>query len=157
MKLGACIALAAFGLLLTPLAAQEGSRAIVHKQLSVVATNDDWASTHVKLEPGGLVVVLAEGQVALGGLAAAVDAEGQATSPTFPGLGGGTLVGKVGTGSAFRVGKRGAFEVGKDQAGTLKLRIYDSDYTDNKGTLAVRVIYMPPGTLPEAESVPEEE
>lgn len=121
----------------------------VHRKLMVAAINDDWARTGIVVEPGQLVVIIAEGKVKLRTIN-----EGDGVGPQGMDNGSGRLEGKIGGASPFFVGSSIAFYA-KD-SGMLKLRIKDKRYDDNMGGFNVKVLVMKPSEIPPATDVPAE-
>jgi len=119
----------------------------VHRKLMVAAINDDWARTGIVLEPGQLVVIIAEGTVKLRTVN-----EGAGVGPQGMDNGSGRLEGKIGGAAPFFIGSSIAFYA-KD-SGMLKLRIKDKRYDDNMGGFNVKVLVMKPSEIPPATDVP---
>ena len=120
-------------------------------QFQLAAGNDEWTTTGLKLAAGDLVVIFATGTVRVGQVAGEVDANGHGRQVN--GLG--YIEGKVGAGSPFAVGGRFAFTA--DQTGTLKLRVYDTNYADNSGAFTVTVIRILASQIPPIEPFTPEE
>lgn len=134
---------------LTSGGAHGAGRGIEHRQVTVEAANDEWTSTDLKLQQGDLLVVLATGTVTVGSLLGEVGPDGVAGTRT----GEGTLQLKVGASTTFKVGSN--FTV-TDQVGTVKVRVSDSKYADNKGQFAVRLIQIPEDVVPPAKPIAAE-
>jgi len=140
------IALAALVALAFPASAADTP---VHRKLKVAAIDDDWTRTGIVLEPGQLVVIIAEGTVKLRSYN-----DSQSIGPTGMDNGSGRLEGKIGGAMPFVVGSSIAFYA-KD-SGMLKLRIKDKRYDDNMGGFDVKVLVMRPSEIPPATDVPAE-
>jgi hypothetical protein len=124
------------------------ARRMIHKRVGVVAANDDWSRTGLRVEPGDVVVFFAQGTVRVAERAKPVEANGNYS-------GDGRLEAKVGSGPAFPVGKSYAFSSG--DRGIVKLRVSDSRYDDNTGGFEVSVLLIPAAIIPEAVPVDESE
>ncbi len=120
--------------------------AVIRVQATVEGTNDEWTSTGVKLEKGDLVLVEATGEVN------GTTAVGALSSPSLSSAY--CLTFKVGTGAAQYLGDVATL-VAAD-AGLLKLRVNDKDFTDNKGKFTAVVTVLRSSALPAAEAVKAE-
>jgi hypothetical protein len=120
------------------LQAQSG---IIHEQVEVAATNDEWTPTSVTVARGDIILVLARGRIRVGQFV------GEAGPAGIVSSGDGALHLKIGVGAGQRVGER-AFLVA-DQPGQVKLRIHDSRRDDNSGSFQVNVIFIPAAAIPE--------
>ena len=138
---------------LLPAAAQQGGTGITYKQVTVVATNDEWTSTRIKVDSTGVAIIIAEGKVSISSTGGSYDANGGRTSENQ--ITTAELIGKIGTGSSFAIGKK--FVLASPESGTLKLKVHDGQYNDNSGAFTVHVIYLPYAALPEAEKVVADE
>jgi hypothetical protein len=123
----------------------------VHRKLKVAAINDDWTRTGIFLDPGQLVVIIAEGTVKLRSYR---DGEGESVGPQGLDNGSGRLEGKIGGAMPFVVGTSIAFYA--KEPGMLKLRMKDKRYDDNIGGFDVKVLVMKPSQIPPATDVPAE-
>jgi hypothetical protein len=114
---------------------------IVHEEIAVDGRNDEWTSAQVKVTPGDLVLVFARGKVKVGNFLGAVGPKGANS-------GEGRLEMKVGTGTVTTVGERwvGAFR----QTGSVKFKVYDTNYRDNEGSFHVHLVIIPAGAFPPA-------
>ena len=121
----------------------------VHRKLKVAAINDDWTRTGIVLEPGQLVVIIAEGTVKLRTVN-----DGGGVGPQGMDNGSGRLEGKIGGATPFLVGSSIAFYA--KEPGMLKLRIKDKRYDDSMGGFDVKVLVMKPSEIPPATDVPAE-
>jgi hypothetical protein len=129
--------------------AQRKCDAIQSRKLTLDARNDEWVSTGLHVQRGDLVLVFAAGQVTVGAFTGKVDAEG-AGKKDGPGYG--RVEMKVGTGTVVKTGKRWVGTFDEDSA-SVKLRVWDTDYHDNKGQYAVVVLVIPSGAIPEPTEV----
>jgi hypothetical protein len=118
---------------------------LVHHKLMVAAVNDDWTRTGIVLEAGQLVVIMADGT-------AKVRSYGSGVGPQGLDNGAGRLEGKIGQAPAFLVGTSVAFYAKEE--GPLKVRIKDSNYTDNVGGYTVDILVLKPVAIPPATTVP---
>lgn len=118
---------------------------LVHRKLMVAAINDDWTRTGLVLEPGQLVVIMAQGK-------AKVRPYGDGVGPQGLDNGAGRLEGKVGQAPPFLVGTSIAFYAKEE--GPLKLRIKDSRYDDNVGGYEIDILVLKPVAIPAATTVP---
>ena len=118
----------------------------VHRKLKVASINDDWTRTGIVLEPGQLVVIIAEGTVKLRSTG------DERVGPQGMDNGSGRLEGKIGGAIPFFVGSSIAFYA--KEGGMLKLRIKDKRYDDNMGGFDVKVLVMKPSEIPPATDVP---
>lgn len=118
---------------------------LIHRRLMVAAVNDDWTRAGLMLEPGQLVVIMAQGN-------AKMRPYGDGVGPQGMDNGAGRLEGKIGQVPPFLVGTSIAFYA-KDP-GQLKLRIKDSRYDDNMGGYTVDILVLKPVAIPAATSVP---
>lgn len=135
--------------LVGPARAEMGSCGIVHKALQVSGRNDEWTAADVKIKPGDRVLVVASGKVKVGGFLGAVSADGNGAPHNNDGPG--RLEMKVGTGTVISVGKRWFGDA--EEAGAVKFRVRDSDYSDNGGAFDVEIIVIPPSAIPQAIKV----
>lgn len=118
---------------------------IIHGVIAVAAVNDEWTATSIKVVPGDILLTLEQGnQVVVGTYLGAVSANG-----TNEGIG--VLQLKIGTGAARTIGAQGFVVV--NEAGVVKLKIYDTKYQDNSGEFRVSVIRIPGALIPEPEDV----
>jgi len=107
-----------------------------------VQANQAWTDTGVTVRRGERIRFVASGEIVYGG--------GQRTGPggnaamkspayPMPGLGVGTLIGRVGNGPAFPIGGAGQ-TVGMAAAGRLQLGINDDQFGDNSGAYRVQIV-----------------
>jgi hypothetical protein len=156
MRYLGAIAIAIFSLPM--ISSAEGDARIVHKQLTIAGTNDEWTNTTVKVDSGNVVLIFAQGQVTIAS-DEVVGPDGRQnvsylSAPTNTPMTG-MLVAKIGTGTMFTIGKNASFIA--QRSGTLKLRVHDTNYNDNGGSFEVNLIYLPTGALPPADVVAEAE
>lgn len=112
--------------------------------LSVPGTNDEWTVSQTVVSRGDFVILSAEGRVKIGNWIGMRDADGVTGSQGECGtkrLSEGTLTAKIGAGAPFAVGKAHMFQATSD--GPLKLRVHDTDYSDNEGSLTVTIRHVP--------------
>lgn len=120
------------------------SSKITHGVIAVAAVNDEWTATSIKVLPGDILLTVEQGnQVVVGSYLGAVDANGT--------KGVGVLQLKIGTGAARTIGAQGFVVV--NEAGVVKLKIYDTAYQDNSGEFRVSIIRIPGALVPEGEDV----
>lgn len=151
MRLAATLCAAIVASPVVVLAAEPAADAIVRKQVTVSGKNDEWTSVDLKVAKGDILLIKAAGQVVVGSWTGAVDANGA------PGNGYGMLVMKVGAESGnIQVGKK-AYFVADENTGSVKVKVYDTKYGDNSGSLTVEVIKIPAGAIPEVQVVAQDE
>lgn len=110
--------------------------------------NDEWVSADLKLKPGDLVVVFVGGQVVIGRHLGAVDASGSR------GDGYGKVEMKVGPGTVLATGTR--YTATFQEGGSVKFRVWDTEYKDNSGAFEVVLIVIPGAAIPEPTLVAAE-
>jgi hypothetical protein len=129
------------------LACSSAKDQIEHKKVIVASTNDEWTSTRMRIMEGDLIVILASGTIRIGEWTGDVDANGTSG-------GEGALHGKIGVGAGFYLGSKNVWV--SDTEGILKLKIRDGVYSDNSGNYEVTVLRIPPGAVPNPETVEAE-
>jgi len=118
---------------------------IVHKSVTVAATNDEWTPSTVKVDTGDILIIVEHGtEIKVGGFLGYVNANGHANA------GEGALMMKVGVSAGRKIGARGMLFV-KD-SGVVKLKVQDTNYRDNEGEYKVSVIKIPATMIPPAET-----
>jgi hypothetical protein len=116
---------------------------IEHVVVKVEAANDEWIATPIKLAPGDLLVTSADGVAKVGQYLGNVGPDGL-------GNGTGSLQMKMGTTTVRRIGKKALIT---GESGVVKLRVQDSEYTDNSGGYQVHLLRIPADLIPEAQHV----
>jgi hypothetical protein len=114
---------------------------ITHHVLTVAGGNDEWSSTALKVAAGDILLIKAIGAVAVGSFLGR-------TTPDGTDNGIGQLQMKIGTTAVQRVGS--VRYITAAEAGTVKLRVYDTNYQDNSGEYEVDVIRIPVSLIPAA-------
>jgi hypothetical protein len=124
---------------------------IVTKAVTVDGRNDEWTATGIKVKANDVVLLMAGGAVKVGEFTGEVSANGVGNVAN----GNGRLTAKVGTGTVLSVGEKwfGAFE---QDAGPLKLKVQDTNHTDNGGEFKVILLVIPGCAIPEPEEVAAE-
>lgn len=122
--------------------------AIETRRVKLDAKNDEWVSAELKLKPDDLVVLFVKGEAVVGKHLGAVDASGSR------GDGYGKVEMKVGTGTVIATGPK--YVGGITEGGTVKFRVWDTQYQDNSGGFEVYVIVIPFGVVPEPRLVQAE-
>ncbi len=117
---------------------------ITRHALVIAGGNDEWTTTTLKVAPGDILLVKATGAVTVGSYLGKTGPDG-----TNGGIG--QLQLKIGATSVQPVGSVRYITV--TEAGTAKLRVYDTNYQDNSGEFAVEVIRIPVSQIPEAQQV----
>lgn len=117
---------------------------ITRHTLTVAGGNDEWTTTTLKVAPGDILLIKATGSVTVGGFLGK-------TNPDGNNGGVGQLQMKIGATAVHPVGSVRYISV--TEAGTAKLRVYDTNYQDNSGEYAVEVIHIPVSLIPEAQQV----
>lgn len=117
---------------------------ITRYALTIAGGNDEWTTTTLKVAPGDILLIKATGAVTVGSYL------GQ-TGPDGTNGGIGQLQLKIGATAVQPVGSVRYITVA--EAGTAKLRVYDTNYQDNLGEFAVEVIRIPASLIPEAQKV----
>jgi hypothetical protein len=112
--------------------------------LTVAGGNDEWSTTNLKVAPGDILLIKASGTVTVGSYLGK-------TGPDGANGGVGQLQLKIGASAVHPVGSVRYITV--TEAGTAKLRVYDTKYQDNSGEYAVEVIRIPVSLIPEAQQV----
>jgi hypothetical protein len=120
---------------------------MLQKKVRVIASNEDWTRSGIRVQPGDVVVLFGKGSIRLNEHAKESDADGTRS-------GSGRLEAKVGTGKPLSVGKNFVFK--STEQGILKLRVEDSYYIDNAGAFEVYVLFIPAGVIPEATEAEEQ-
>ncbi|MBA4381563.1 MAG: hypothetical protein C0406_03260 [Sideroxydans sp.] len=120
---------------------KKSENSILFGRIEVSATNDEWTTTSLKVKEGEFLTILVrdDNQIAVGSYLGATTANG-----TQGGVG--ALQMKIGTGQAQTVGSNKT--VIASEAGTVKFKIYDTNYSDNSGKFEVFVIHIPAATFP---------
>lgn len=118
---------------------------ITNQVFTVAATNDEWTDTKMKVSPGDYLITSEPGnKIVVGSYLGSADADGLND-------GTGALFLKIGVGASRRIGKRSLIEV--TESGAVKLRIYDTRYSDNSGSFNVSIIHIPASLIPPAQVV----
>ena len=102
--------------------------------IQVDGRKNDWTDTGLSLGPNDLLVGQAEGKVKIG------EWSGQ-TEPTATGIG------RLDVNIDGNVGPTGKSFVTTKVRGTVRLRIYDTDYSDNSGAYSVLLLVVPQAAL----------
>lgn len=99
----------------------------------------------MKVFPGDLLITTEPGnKIVIGSFLGSVDANGESS-------GVGALFLKIGVGAGMRIGRRSLIEV--SEPGVVKLRVYDTKYSDNSGSFRVSIIHIPVSLIPPAQVV----
>ena len=123
-----------------------GNLVIRHsKSVVVPGAQNSWKDTGIQISRGDRILFSATGQVAwskgesAGPEGSSSNLKPVAGRPAYPvsGIGAGGLIAKVGSGTAFAVGKKAT--VVASQAGTLYLWLNDNNYGDNSGQFTVMI------------------
>lgn len=109
----------------------------------ISATREEWVSTRLKVMPGDILLIRANGTISVGGFLGNTGPDGTAT-------GVGRLKLKIGNAAVENVGSIKYVPV--TEPGMVMLRIEDSNYRDNSGEFNVEVIRIPARIIP--KSVP---
>ena len=120
------------------------AEAPIHKLVTVQAANDEWADTRVKVSAGDIILVVARGEVGLGGFGGKHTNGGRAGHD-------GVLQIKLGTTTVFDY-RPSVFLVAQTD-GQLKLRVRDTRYDDNSGSYSTNVIVIPGSSIPSPDTV----
>jgi hypothetical protein len=115
------------------------------RQVKLDAKNDEWVSADLKLKPNDLVIIFVKGEAVVGKRVGSVNAAGS------PGDGYGKVEMKVGTGTVIPTGAK--YVGGVSDGGTVKFRVWDTQYQDNSGGFEAFIIVIPPGVIPEPKLV----
>lgn len=118
---------------------------ITHQGYTVAATNDEWTETKVKVTPGDILITSEAGnKIVVGGFLGSIGANG-----TPSGIG--ALYMKIGVGAGFKIGTHGYVLV--TETGVVKLRVNDTNYSDNSGNYTVSIIHIPASLIPPVQVV----
>lgn len=112
--------------------------ALIRRVITVEGTNDEWTSTGVVVEPGDWIGMSASGKVSgttADGMSFPVRAPNTRRALTY----------KIGTGASVFAGSSTA--VMATTSGTLKLRVFDTDYAANQGAFVVHLILVRPSLV----------
>lgn len=118
---------------------------ITHLGFTVAATNDEWTQTNIKVSPGDILITSETGnKIVVGEFLGETGANG-----TPSGIG--ALYMKIGVGAGFKIGTHGY--VLATESGVVKLRVNDTDYSDNSGNYTVNIIHIPASLIPPVQVV----
>jgi hypothetical protein len=113
---------------------------ITHKMVTVDSRNPEWTDVNAVVQAGDIVLVGASGKVSIGKSSGEVDAKG------VGGNGLGRLNLRIGHGDVINTGKKW---VGlAPESGSVKLRVEDTNYSDNSGSYLVHVMIVPAAIVP---------
>ncbi len=144
MKPGHILAFAVASMLLVT-GAYAADNKITSQIYTVVATNDEWTQTNIKVSPGDILMVNEGGnKIVVGKFLGSTDANGASN-------GAGALYMKIGTGAGFKIGAHGYIFV--TEPGVAKLKVNDTKYDDNSGSYKVNIIHIPASLIPSAQVV----
>jgi hypothetical protein len=113
-------------------------------EVVVAGANDEWTPTTIKVVSGDILLIKSSGKIKAGNWIGEVTADGDQN-------GVGRLQIKIGPSKIQTVGTLRYVPI--NEAGTVKLRVEDSNYRDNSGELSVEVIKIPASLIPEARKV----
>lgn len=131
---------------------------ITHRVFTVAATNDEWTQTNIKVSPGDILITNEPGnKIIVSKLLGEVGANGigngvvalerklrAVASGTETDIG--ALFMKIGVGASIKIGAHSYTKA--NESGVVKLRVYDSDYSDNSGIFTVDIIHIPGSLIP---------
>ena len=139
------VLLASAALLMVPIPALQAQAQIERVQFELAGTNDEWVNTGLRAESGDVILVFGSGQIVVGPNIGRVDASG--VMPSGQATQYGYLTLKFGQGAALKVGAQNMVLVG-DAGGSVKIRLHDSNYSDNSGQFTVDVVRIPAAAIP---------
>lgn len=135
---------------------------LTHRVFSVAAANDEWTQTNITVSPGDILITNEPGnKITVSKTLDAVGVDGlgdgwRALDMKLRAVvsGAGTDVGvlflKIGVGPSIKIGIQSHIKV--NDPGVVKLRVSDTDYSDNSGNFMVDIIHIPASLIP-AEQV----
>ena len=126
--------------------AQDACTAITTRKVLLDGRNDEWVSADLKITPNDMVIVFANGEIVCGPNIGKVSAAGAGTVCK--------IQMKVGTGLVVPTGAQ--FTGRFDPGGSVKFRVFDTNYTDNAGTFEVTVVVIPWQIVPQPSVVQAE-
>jgi len=129
------------------LASAQECKDIVSRVVKLDGRNDEWVSADLKVKPSDLVVVFVGGQVEVGKVTGKVTAAGDS------GTGYGKVEMKIGTGTVVTVGTRYTAVADDSLSGTVKFRVWDTNYRDNSGEYSAVIVVIPDSAIPEPKQV----
>lgn len=109
--------------------------------VTVNAANDEWKTSDISVEQGDLVIIETTGEVTVGSWAGKTNADGTGRKSL------GRLTIKRGEGPPEQLGANAIFF--SKSSGELKLRVFDTDYSDNEGAFTVTVRRIPACAVPQ--------
>jgi hypothetical protein len=119
-------------------AAANRADGVEHIIVVVEGANDEWTPTPIELSTGDMLISFATGSVKIGRSSNPVGPEGERD-------GHGALQMKVGTTNVRTIGTRAIVQ---EPRGLVKLRIFDTAFTDNTGRFQVELIKVPAAAIP---------